>query len=162
MFSDLECRIFFRFWRAFLWEGCQKCNFCLQKIFLKRWQVLRNSFFCFWVWSRKFLTFVTKLLHGFENWSSTDHRIFSRKKFINGNINTWSFPEIERKTAPISVNFFWRSVKRQSMTAEELLEQKVKIEINFDSLGHKFLAWVSFLLSTCPGEPFEEEIVSMN
>ena len=38
---------FFRFLARILWEGCQKCNFCLQKIFLKRWQVLRNSFFWF-------------------------------------------------------------------------------------------------------------------
>ena len=80
--------IFFHFWRAFLWEGFQNCNFCLQKIFLKRWQVLRNIFFCFWVWSRKFLTFGMKLLHGFKNWSSSDHRIFfeegnaSRKTLI--------------------------------------------------------------------------------
>ena len=87
---------------------------------------------------------------------------FRGKEFINENLNTWSFLETERKTAPISVNFFWRSVKRQSVTAEELLEEKVKIEINFDSLCHKFLAWVSFLLSTFPGEPFEEEIVSIN
>ena len=71
--------IFFRFWRAFLWEGFQNCNFCLQKFFLKRWQVLRKIFFCFWDWSRKFLSFGMKLLHGFKNWSSSDHRIFSRK-----------------------------------------------------------------------------------
>ena len=87
---------------------------------------------------------------------------FRGKEFINENLNTWSLPETERKTVPISVNFFWRSVKRQSMTAEEVLEEKVKIELNFDSPCHKFLAWVSFLLSTCPGEHFEEEIVSIN
>ena len=60
------------------------------------------------------------------------------------------------------VNFFWRFLKRQPMTAEELLEEKVKVEINFDSLCHKFLTWVSFLLSTSPGETFEEQIVSIN
>ena len=87
---------------------------------------------------------------------------FRGKECIKENLNTLFFPEFERKTAPISVNFFWRSVKRQSMTAEELLEEKVKVEINFDSLCHKFLTWVSFLLSTSPGEPFEEEIVSIN
>ena len=87
---------------------------------------------------------------------------FRGKKFIHENLNTWSFPETERKTALISMIFFWRSVKRQSMTAEEVLEEKVKIEINFDSLCHKFLAWMSFLLSTCPGEHLEEEIVSIN
>ena len=87
---------------------------------------------------------------------------FRGKEFINENLNTWSFLETERQTAPISVNFFWRSVKRQSVTAEELLEEKIKIEINFDSLCHKLLAWVSFLLSTFPGEPFEEAIVSIN
>ena len=87
---------------------------------------------------------------------------FRGKECIKENITTWFFPKFERKTAPISVNFFWRSVKRQSMTAAELLEEKVKVEINFDSLCHKFLTWVSFLLSTSPGEPFEEEIVSIN
>ena len=87
---------------------------------------------------------------------------FRGKECIKENLNSWFFPEFERKTAPISVNFFWRSVKRQFMTAEELLEEKVKIEISFDNLCHNFLAWVSFLLSTCPGEPFEEEIVSIN
>ena len=121
-----------------------------------------KQFFGFWVWSRKFLTFGIKLLHGFKKWNSSDHRIFRGKECINENLNTWFFPEFERKTAPSSVNFFWRSVKRQSMTAEELLEEKVKNEISFDSLCHKFLAWVSFLLSTCPREPFEEENVSIN
>ena len=72
---------------------------------------------------------------------------FRGKKFIHENLNTWSFPETERKTALISMIFFWRSVKRQSMTAEEVLEEKVKIEINFDSLCHKFLAWMSFFAS---------------
>ena len=87
---------------------------------------------------------------------------FRGKECINENLNTWFFPDFERKTAPSSVNFFWRSVKRQSMTAEELLEEKVKNEINFDNLCHKFLAWVSFLLSTCPRETFEEQNVSIN
>ena len=87
---------------------------------------------------------------------------FRGKVFIHENLNTWSFPETERKTALISMTFLWRSVKRQSLTAEEVLEVKVKIEINFDSLCHKFLAWMSFLLSMCPGELFEEEIVSIN
>ena len=79
---------------------------------------------------------------------------FRGKEFINENLNTWSLPETERKTVPISVNFFWRSVKRQSMTAEEVLEEKVKIELNFDSPCHKFLTWVSFLLSYVSGGTF--------
>ena len=82
--------------------------------------------------------------------------IFRGKECTKDNLNTWFFPKLERKTAPMSVNCFWRFLKRQSMTAEELLEEKVKVEINFDSLCHKFLTWVSFLLSTSPGEPFEE------
>ena len=87
---------------------------------------------------------------------------FRGKECINENLNTWFFPEFERKTAPRSVNFFWQSVKRQSMTAGELSEEKIKIDINFDNLCHKFLTWVSFLLSTCPRELFEEENVSIN
>ena len=87
---------------------------------------------------------------------------FRGKECTKENLNTWFFPKLEGKTAPMLVNFFWRFLKRQSMTAEELLEEKVKVEINFDSLCHKFLTWVSFLLSTSPGEPFEEEIVSIN
>ena len=81
MFSDFECRIFFSFWRAFLWEGCENCNSCLKKIFLKRWQVLRNSFFFFVSLIAKISDFWhKKLLHGFKNRSSSDHRIFSRKR----------------------------------------------------------------------------------
>ena len=87
---------------------------------------------------------------------------FRGKECIKENLNTWFFPKFKRKTAPISVNFFCRSAKGQSMTAEELLEEKVKVEINFDRLCLKFLTWVSFLHSTSPGEPFEEEIVSIN
>ena len=122
MFSDFECQFFLHFWRAFLWEGCQKCNFCLQKIFLKRWQVLRKSFFLFsefdrenfWLLAENFcmvLKIEVQVTTGF----------FRGKECINENFNTWFSPEFERKTAPTSVNFFWRSVKRQSMTAEELL-----------------------------------------
>ena len=87
---------------------------------------------------------------------------FPGEECNNENFNSWIFPEFERKTAPISLNFFWPSVRRQSVTAGELLEEKVKIEIKFDRLCLKFLAWVSFMLSTCPGEPFDEEIVSIN
>ena len=86
---------------------------------------------------------------------------FRGKAFIHENLNTWSFPETVRRTALISMIFFWRSVKRQSMTAEEVLEEKVKIEINFDSLCHKFLAWMFFAFYVSRGT-FEEEIVSIN
>ena len=39
-----------------------------------------------------------------------------------------------------------------------LLEEYMKFEITFDNLWHKFLAWVSFLLSTCPGEPLRKKM----
>ena len=156
------CVKFFLFWWAILGEGCQKSNICLQMIFLKRWQVSRNSFFLFLSLIAKILTFGIKLCMLLKTEFQVITRFFRGKECINENLNTWFLPEIERKTAPSSLNFFWRSVKRQSMTAEELLEKKVKFETNFDSLCHKFLAWVSFLLSTCPGEPFEEENASIN
>ena len=70
--------------------------------------------------------------------------------------------DFQRKTFQSSVKFFPASVEMQSRPPADPLEEYKKFEIIFDSLSHKFLAWVSFLLSTCPGEPFEEENASIN
>ena len=72
------------------------------------------------------------------------------------------FLDFQRKTFQSSVKFFPASAKMQSRPPAEPLEENLKFEIIFDSLSHKFLAWVSFLLSTCPGETFEEEMASIN
>ena len=70
--------------------------------------------------------------------------------------------DFQRKTFQSSVKFFPASAKMQSRPPAEPLEEYMKFEIFFDSLSHKFLAWVSFLLSKCPVETFEEENASIN
>ena len=107
--------------------------------------------------------FWQKFLHGLKNWISRVHKMFFlRKKCFNKKLNTWFFLTFSGKLFKVPWNLFWRSVKRQSMPPAEPLEEYVKFEINFDSLWHKFLAWVSSLLFTCPGESFEVKNASMN
>ena len=109
-----------------------------------------------------FSEFWQKKLHGYKNCISRVHKTFLRKKCSNKKLNIWFFWTFNGKLFKVPWSFFRPSVKMQSRPPSGPLEEYMKFEINFDSLWHKFLAWVSFLFSTCPGEPFEKENASIN
>ena len=155
--------VFFAFWWTIFGEGCQNCKLCFQKSFFKRW-LASEKIKCLQFLSLivEFSDFWQKKLHGFKNCISRVHKISLRKKCFNKKLNTWFFWTFNGKLFKVPWSFFRPSVKMQSRPPSEILEEYMKFEINFDSLCYKFLAWVSFLFSTCPGEPFEEKIASIN
>ena len=80
MFSDFECQFFSISEEHFCERAVKNVIFVSRRLFWRDDKIWELVFFGFWVWSRKFLTFGRKLLHGFKNWSSSDHRVFSRKR----------------------------------------------------------------------------------
>ena len=121
MFSDFECQFFSISGEHFCERAVKNVIFVSRRLFWRDDKIWELVFLVsefdrenFWLLAENFCMFLkteVQVTTGF----------FRGKECINENFNTWFFPEFERKTAPISVNFFWRSVKRQSMTAEELL-----------------------------------------
>ena len=78
--SRLWVSKFFPFLASIFVRGLWKMYFLSPEDFCEEMTSFGKWFFPFWVWSRKFLTFGIKLFHGFKNWSSSDRRIFSRKR----------------------------------------------------------------------------------
>ena len=78
--SRLWVSNYFPFLASIFVRGLSKMYFLSPEDFCEEMTSFGKWFFPFWVWSRKFLTFGIKLFHGFKNWSSSDHRIFSRKR----------------------------------------------------------------------------------
>ena len=102
--------------------------------------------------------FWQKKSHGFKNCISRVHKIFLRKICFNKNLIPDFFePSAENFSKFREVFSGLLSICNQGLQ-RSFLEEYMKFEINFDSLWHKFLAWVSFLLSTCPGEPLRKKM----
>ena len=153
---------FFGLWHKNLEDGCQKCNLCLQKSFLKRWYVFEKKKY-FWFrsliegfsdfWQKKCMVLKT----GFH--MSTGY--FSGKKIFNENLNTW-FWDLERKTFQSFVKFFLAFCQNAINDSRGTFGGLDEVFEKFWHFWQKFLAWVSNLLSTCPRELFEEKNTSTN